>query len=156
MMSHHDRTVKRHYLTVVAEMSLPPCKAQCPGWASSSWRWAGASSSPGCIEMVDGGRRAAGDHLSLSSRGREEAGAGSLHLSESRPGTCACSRAAAWCRAQTARRKRRTPRGAGSNRRCSAAPSVMRRLCPRCRQPSLDPECHPWNRQSRKVMINTV
>lgn len=135
-------------------MSLWSGTALCPEWASSWWCWAGVSSSLGRTEKVRGGSGEVGDHPSLSWSGRAEADAGSLHLSESRPGPCACSQAAAWCRAQRARRTRRTPRGAGSSHRYSVAPLVMRRLCPRCPQPSPDPECPPWDRQNTSVMSN--
>lgn len=153
MTSHREHPVKCRY-SAAAEMSLWSGMALCPGWASSWWCWIGVSSSLDCTEKVDGGSEAVGDHPSLSWSGRAEADAVSLHLSESRPGPYACSRGAAWCRAQRERRMRRTPRGAGSSRRYFVAPLVMMQLCPRCPHPSPDPECPLWNRQSRSVMSN--
>lgn len=146
MVRYHGHPVKYRYsAAAVAEMSVRACTSLFPERASAWWCWAGMSSSLDCTEKLDG---AAGDHLSLSWGRKTKAGADTLRLSESQPGLCACSRAAAWCRARRSQRTRRTSRGAGSSRRCSAAPSVMRRLCPRCQQPSPDPARHPWDRQT--------
>lgn len=142
-MSHHSHHLESRYsAAALAEVTARSCTALCPGWASFWWHWAGASSSPGCTEKTDGGSEAVGGHLSLSWSGRVKDGAVSLRLSESRPRPCACSRGVAWCRVRRARQTRRTLRGAGSTRHCSAAPSGTRLLCPRCRQPSPGPECH--------------